>query len=255
MPTLSGALKAKKNSLKIVSLVPSITETLFSLGLNQEVVGITKFCVHPQDWFRSKTRIGGTKNTDIEKIKKLNPALIIANKEENVREQIEELGKKFKVLLTDVNNYGEALKMIETIGESVNKAAEAGALVRKIDNGFTSFPKTKTKSALYFIWKDPYMTVGGDTFINDMMRKAGFKNIFDDQLRYPEIKAEASSALKPEYLLLSSEPYPFKQKHANDLKQFFPDSKIRLVDGEMFSWYGSRMLFAPEYFKSLRNQE
>jgi len=235
-------------SARIVSVVPSITEMLFSLGLNDEVVGITKFCIHPTEWFQSKARVGGTKNLSIKKIRALNPTLIIANKEENVKQQVEELGKHFEVLLTDVNSYAEALQMIEEVGEAVKKKPEARELISRIENCFSELNPSQQKFAAYFIWQKPYMTVGGDTFISDMMQMAGFSNIFSAMNRYPEITIEDVADLNPEFILLSSEPYPFKRKHADELQRMLPQSKIILVDGEMFSWYGSRMLLAAEYF-------
>lgn len=238
---------------RIISLVPSITELLFSLGLNEEVVGITKFCVHPKEWFQFKVRIGGTKNLNIEKIKSLQPTLIIANKEENVKEQVEGLAKDFNVLLTDVNNYEEALQMIEQVGNAVGKGFEAKELISKIKNDFLQLKPVYKKTATYLIWQNPYMAVGGDTFISDMMRRAGFENVFENRDRYPEISLEEIRKLNPKFVLLSSEPYPFKQKHADELRQQLPDSKIILVDGEMFSWYGSRMLLAAHYLKAITN--
>ena len=238
--------------LKAISLVPSITETLYSLGLNEEVVGITKFCVHPQDWFRTKERIGGTKNIHIQKIRELQPDLIIANKEENVKEQVEELANDFEVLLTDVNNFEEALQMLRAVGNAVSKGFEADQLIAGIERKFSKINPAEQKTAAYLIWENPYMTVGGDTFIHEMMKKAGFENIFADTNRYPETQINELKELKPEYLLLSSEPYPFKQKHIDELKQQFPGTKVILVDGEMFSWYGSRMLLAADYFRRLR---
>lgn len=238
--------------LKAISLVPSITETLYSLGLNEEVVGITKFCVHPQDWFRTKERVGGTKNIDIQKIRELQPDLIIANKEENVKEQVEELAKDFEVLLTDVNNFEEALQMIRSVGNAVSKGFEADQLIAGIERKFSKINPAEQKTAAYLIWQNPYMAVGGDTFIHEMMKKAGFENIFADTNRYPETQINELKELKPEYLLLSSEPYPFKQKHSDELQQQLPGTKVILVDGEMFSWYGSRMLLAADYFRRLR---
>lgn len=238
--------------LKAISLVPSITETLYSLGLNEEVVGTTKFCVHPQDWFRTKERIGGTKNIHIQKIRELQPDLIIANKEENVKEQVEELAKDFEVLLTDVNNFEEALQMLRAVGNAVSKGFEADQLIAGIERKFSKINPAEQKTAAYLIWENPYMTVGGDTFIHEMMKKAGFENIFADTNRYPETQINELKELKPEYLLLSSEPYPFKQKHSDELQQQLPGTKVILVDGEMFSWYGSRMLLAADYFRRLR---
>lgn len=235
--------------MKIISLVPSITELLYTLGLDDEVVGITKFCVHPESWYRSKTRIGGTKNINIEKIKELQPGLIIANKEENVKGQVEELTKELNVHVTDVNNYNEALEMMRQIGELVNKKQQADELVVEIKDRFNSLPiDQEKKTAVYFIWQDPWMTVGGDTFIDDMLQKAGFENVFAQHKRYLVTNFDEIRSLKPAYILLSSEPYPFKQKHEDEFQKEFPQSKILLVDGEMFSWYGSRMLEAADYF-------
>jgi len=259
---------------KIISVVPSQTELLFDLGLNEEVIGITKFCVHPQQWFKTKTRMGGTKNLHLDEIRKLQPHLIIANKEENVKEQIETLAKDFPVWISDVNNLHDALEMMTAIGEITGKQNEAEILIKQIKTNFASLtnnqilkenfyskqPKTqnpKLKTA-YLIWKDPYMTVGGDTFINDMLYYAGFENIFSQLNRYPQItieqlrSANTSVETQCQLLILSSEPYPFKQKHIDELKDQLPDTKIILADGEMFSWYGSRLLKAPAYFKHLQ---
>lgn len=237
--------------MKVVSLVPSITELLFTLGLNDEVTGLTKFCVHPRHWLQTKTIIGGTKNVYIEKVKALQPTLIIANKEENVKEQVEELAKAAKVLLTDVNNYDEALQMIAAVGAAVKRTNQANELISQIQVAFASPIATKVNTAAYLIWKDPYMTVGGDTFISNMMRRAGFENVFEKQLRYPQISIDEIKERNPQYVLLSSEPYPFRQKHAAELQRQLPNSKVILVNGEMFSWYGSRMLLAADYFRSL----
>lgn len=219
--------------------------------MDEEVVGITKFCVHPEQWFRHKTRIGGTKNINIETIRALTPSLIIANKEENVKEQVEELARDFNVLLTDVNNYPEALKMIAVVGNGVNKPEQASKLIDSIEAAFASLKTGPLKSAAYLIWKEPWMTIGRDTFIHDMMNKAGFSNVFKDRDRYPSISIEEIRERNAGYLLLSSEPYPFKQQHIEVLQSSLPNTTITLVDGEMFSWYGSRMLQAPSYFQKL----
>jgi ABC-type Fe3+-hydroxamate transport system substrate-binding protein len=237
---------------RIVSLVPSQTELLFDLGLDEQVVGITKFCIHPTEWFKSKERVGGTKNINLSTIKKLNPTLIIANKEENVKEQIEALTKDYPVWLTDVNNLDEALQMIEDLGALTNTQAKANHLTQKIKANFEQLAATNTTiNTCYLIWQNPYMTVGGDTFINDMLQKCGFTNIFKTENRYPEISISQLPTANCQLLLLSSEPYPFKQKHIDDLQQQLPNTKILLVDGEMFSWYGSRLVKAPQYFNQL----
>ena len=235
---------------RIVSLVPSQTELLHYLGLQDETVGITKFCIHPKEWLRSKTRVGGTKTLNIAAIKKLQPDLIIANKEENIKEQIEALANDYTVLVTDVNNVAEALQMIRTIGKITGKAAKAKTLVAAIEAAFLNIrlPNAPVNTA-YLIWNKPYMTIGGDTFINDMLAKAGLKNIFARKTRYPEVTIADLQASHCQLIILSSEPYPFKQKHIAELQQHLPGTKIILADGEMFSWYGSRMLLAAEYLQ------
>lgn len=237
---------------RIISLVPSITELLYDLELDDEVIGITKFCVHPDKWFRTKTRIGGTKNINIEKIKLLHPDLIIANKEENVKEQVESLSNLYPVWLTDITDLDDALKMIKACAYITGKKEKVEMIIRNIKNSFVqNIPDNKFKKALYLIWQNPYMSIGGDTFINDMLKKAGFKNSLQDKTRYPSLTNDEIIALNPEYVLLSSEPFPFKQKHIDEMQSLLPDAKIKLVDGEMFSWYGSRMMYAAPYFKTL----
>ena len=242
--------------MRIISLVPSQTELLHDLGLDEEVVGITKFCVHPQQWFRSKTRVGGTKNIKMEVVHQLNPDLIIANKEENTKEQIEELNKSYRVWITDIKTLDDALQLIKNIGELTNTNIKANLLTDQIKERFTRLNKQlvtrnrKLKTA-YLIWQNPCMAAGGDTFIHDMMNHCGFENIFKETNRYPKMTEEQFRGKNCELLLLSSEPFPFKENHIVAFQQQLPDTKIILVDGEMFSWYGSRLLYAPEYFLGL----
>lgn len=237
---------------RIISLVPSQTELLYSLGLENETVGITKFCIHPNEWYQNKIRVGGTKNIDIQKIISLNPDLIIANKEENIKEQVDELAKTFNIWVTEVNNYENSISMIIDIGLITNKIEESTATISKIKFQFNSLHFPTSLSAAYLIWKDPYMTVGSDTFINDMLAKAGFQNMFSHRTRYPEISVEQIKNSGVKVLLLSSEPFPFRQKHIDELQEQLPGIIIKLVDGELFSWYGSRLLHSPPYFKNLR---
>ena len=236
---------------RIISLVPSITELLYSFGLEAETIGITKFCVHPTHWHKNKKRIGGTKNVQIETIQKLQPDLIICSKEENIQEQIDLLAADFPVLLTDVKNYDDALQMILTLGKICNKENEAVQITNTIQNNFSKIIIKQKINAAYLIWKNPYMTIGGDTFIHDMLLKAGFNNLYENKNRYPEITIAELQAANCQLLLLSSEPYPFAQKHIKELQLFLPNTKILLADGEFFSWYGSRMVDAPQYFNTL----
>lgn len=252
---LGRNLELRKPPARIISLVPSQTELLFDLGLNEEVAGITKFCVHPGEWLRTKTKVGGTKQLHPDKIKQLQPDLIIANKEENVQEQIEELAKDFPVWISDVNNLNDALEMIKAVGNITNKLTEAKRISYQIKENFFQLQTIHHQlQACYLIWKDPYMTIGGDTFINDMMGRAGFKNIFESKQRYPEITIEQLQGLNCQFLLLSSEPFPFRRKHIEEIQALLPNTKIFLVDGEMFSWYGSRLIKAPAYFQQLQKK-
>ncbi|HEV8079125.1 MAG TPA: helical backbone metal receptor [Chitinophagaceae bacterium] len=249
---ITSAQHFKHSPQKIISLVPSQTELLYYFGLDKEVIGITKFCVHPQEWFKNKTRVGGTKSLNIDLIKKLQPELVIANKEENVKEQIEELANEFNVWVSDVNNLEDALLMIKDVGELTHKTTEAKTLITQIKMNFSQLQTTNYKpQTTYLIWQKPYMTIGRNTFINDMMKYCGLQNFFENRTRYTEITLNELRDSDYLLILLSSEPYPFKKKHIDKLKEILPDKKIILVDGEMFSWYGSRMLLAPDYFNNL----
>ena len=237
---------------RIISLVPSQTELLADLGLAEEVVGITKFCVHPAGWLKTKARIGGTKTVHIDRVKELQPDLIIANKEENTKEQIEELNEQFPVWISDVKDLTTALQMIEGIGEITAKEQEAQAWSRRIDDQFKTLADFPAQRAAYFIWRDPFMAAGSDTFIDKMLEVAGFENVFGHLQRYPEISASQLAEAAPKLILLSSEPYPFKDKHLAEFQALCPQAVISLVDGELFSWYGSRLIQSPAYFRSLR---
>lgn len=241
---------------RIVSLVPSQTELLATIGLNEEVIGITKFCIHPNQWFRSKQRIGGTKNVDIEKVRALQPDLIIANKEENEREQVLELEKIAPVWTSDIHSIEDALCMMQSIGALTGKSAETTLLIKSIKEKRTLLQRylSEKKEPLrvaYLIWKDPYMAAGGDTFIDTMLQACGWENCLGNRMRYPEISLSELTQLRPDLVLLSSEPYPFQQKHIVELQQVLPGTKIVLVNGEMFSWYGSRMADAFDYFRKM----
>jgi ABC-type Fe3+-hydroxamate transport system substrate-binding protein len=237
---------------RIVSLVPSQTELLHDLGLEDEVVGITKFCVHPENWFRSKTRVGGTKQVHYDRIEALQPDLILANKEENTEEIVNALAGKYPVWVSDIHDMNEALQMIAAIGDITGKTEKAQEIVTGIRTSFLALqPAVNVANVAYFIWRDPWMSVGADTFISHMIAEMGWQNVFANKTRYPEISFEELAAAKPDLVLLSSEPYPFKEKHIAEIQAVVPHAKVLLVDGEMFSWYGSRLLYAAGYFREL----
>lgn len=237
---------------RIVSLVPSQTELLYTLGLEQEVVGLTKFCVHPAQWRKQKVVVGGTKTPHPDKIRALKPDLIIGNKEENERTSIEALAEEFPVWMSDIYGLGDALQMIRQVGEITGKAAEATVLAQKIGDGFTDLPRLPQISALYLIWRKPWMGVGSNTFVHQMLERCGFTNVLEQMPRYPELDEATIRQLNPQVVLLSSEPYPFKEKHLAELQALLPNAKLLLVDGEIFSWYGSRLLQAPDYFREVQ---
>jgi ABC-type Fe3+-hydroxamate transport system substrate-binding protein len=236
---------------RIVSIVPSQTELLFYLGLDQQIVGITKFCIHPKEKIKFITKVGGTKQVDLELIKFLKPDLIIANKEENERSQVEALMDICPVWISDINNLEGALGMILSIGVIAGKALEADDLCRNITHCFEKFPLPNLNlTVAYFIWRKPYMVAGVETYIDSLLKLCSLKNAFDTD-RYPEVTPADLIQANPDIVLLSSEPYPFKQKHIDEFRLLLPHAKIMLVDGEMFSWYGSRLLQVPGYLTNL----
>ena len=240
---------------RIVSLVPSQTELLYDLGLDDEVVGITKFCVHPEAWFRTKKRVGGTKTVHIDIVKELQPDLIIANKEENTREQIEELSTLYPTWVSNIQTIDEGLTMIREVGILLGKEERANSLAEQIKNGFAALRQVQGDNTRvsYFIWRKPWMCAGGDTFISDMISQMGWTNVLADKMRYPEVTLEELKDKAIDIVLLSSEPYPFKDTHIAEIKATLPYAEVKLVDGEMMSWYGSRMLLAVDYLKKLNS--
>lgn len=248
---MNRAVELSSVPTRIISLVPSQTELLFDLGLDSKIVGITKFCIHPAEKFKIKTKVGGTKVLNINLIKELQPDLIIGNKEENEREQVEELMLHFPVWMSDISDLHSALNMIKGVGQITGKSDEAQSLANKINLQFSNLTiKRSGLKVAYLIWRKPYMVAGKGTFIDDMLQRCGLANAFDAG-RYPEITVEQLVTAKPDVIFLSSEPYPFKEKHIAEFKALCPKAIIKVVDGEMFSWYGSRLLYAPAYFSSL----
>lgn len=241
---------------RIISLVPSQTELIADLGMADCLVGITKFCVHPDSVFRTLKRVGGTKHVDYEAIASLEPDLILANKEENTQEIVETLAQNFPVWVSDIQTVDDGLLMIEQVGDLLDKELECRHLTDEIRQAWLNIaiPQsgvTRPKVA-YLIWQNPIMLAGRETFIHDTFQRLGFENValtFDG--RYPQTKVEQLQALSPTHILLSSEPFPFKDKHLEEWRAALPKASVTLVDGEMFSWYGSRMRLAVPYFKDL----
>jgi len=236
---------------RIISLVPSQTELLADLGLGDRVVGITKFCIHPDTWRKSKAIVGGTKSFDLELIASLQPDLVLGNKEENYESGINLLRSHYPVWISDIVTLKDATDMIRDIGVMTQTESRADWIGRKIHQAFRDLDAGQSKSVLYLIWKNPWMAAGQETFINAMVEKMGWINAVQAD-RYPELTDEQIKALNPDIVLLSSEPFPFRDKHIAELKHLAPRSRIMTVDGEMFSWYGSRLLKSPAYFTQLK---
>jgi len=252
---LGRVIELSQKPIRVVSLVPSQTELLVDLGLEDYIVGLTKFCVYPKELRKAKTIVGGTKEVNYNKISELQPDIILCNKEENTRDIVETLEKKYKVHVSDVKSMQEALELIIQYGIIFNAEEKAGNIVLNIKESiidFRDFIKGKSqKKVAYFIWRDPWMTVGGDTFINSLLELNNFENVFKKENRYPVVNLENLDK-SIDLVLLSSEPFPFKKKHTVEFEVKVNFSvEVKLVDGEYFSWYGSRLQNAFEYFKSI----
>ncbi|PSQ95079.1 MAG: cobalamin-binding protein [Bacteroidetes bacterium SW_9_63_38] len=239
---------------RIVSLVPSQTELLAHLGLDETVVGITRFCTRPVHWHDEKEIVGGTKDIDLDRVRALNPDLILANHEENTQADVQTLDTIAPVFVTQVKTVTEALGMVRTVGRLTDASNHTSTLAGKIISRFSALPDFSSIRAAYLIWRDPYMTVGGDTFIHDVMSWGGFENAFGDQSRYPEVSLGTLADADLDVVLCGSEPFPFHQddKFTADLRKRLSNTPVEIVDGQPFSWYGPRLLDTPAYLKELR---
>lgn len=257
---LGNELTLKSTPKRIVSLVPSITETLYDLNLEDDIVGVTKFCVHPVHFKHVKTIVGGTKDAKIEKIKTLKPDIVFCNKEENTPEIVAQLQKFTQVYVTNIRCIDDAISMIEKFGLILNRRVDARQINHKINiklNDFNLFIKDfELKKAAYFIWYNPWMVAGNDTFINSLLSLNKFTNIYQNKKDiYPTIEAKKIRLEgDPDFVLFSSEPFPFKDKHVFEMGRHTHHASAIYVDGEMFSWFGSRLLKSFDYFKSLRER-
>tara|TARA_R110002049_G_scaffold305407_1_gene501976 strand:- start:2459 stop:3229 length:771 start_codon:yes stop_codon:yes gene_type:complete len=248
---MGSLLSFKQAPLRIVSLVPSISELIWDLDLHDELVGVTKFCIHPKNLRKEKVTVGGTKNVKLSRLESLKPDLVIANLEENTKDEVEAIAQLFPTYVSDINTVDQMLRFINDMALICNREKEANEIINKINDTISAIPsKTKKKKAIYLIWNDPFMSIGGDTFISHMMEKVGFENCFAKMERYPVLTNEDIKRISPDELWLSSEPFPFKETHRDELQNKFPDINVRLVDGEAFSWYGSRIFKVKNYLSS-----
>ncbi len=251
---MGRAVQVPRRPERIVSLVPSQTELLFDLGLDAEIVGVTRFCVRPADQVRSKHIVGGTQRVGPQVIDRLRPDLIIANKEENDRNTVLRLAESYPVWVSDIAKLSDALQMIRAVGDLVRKGALANDLAADIEVGFAGLsPASPSPRVAYVIWQHPLMVAGQATFIDDMLTTCGFTNAFATRgdTRYPAVTLDGLCAADLDAVLLSSEPCPFEMRHRDAMADRLPGVAVHLVDGEMFSWYGSRLLPAIDYFGRL----
>ena len=237
--------------MRVISLVPSITEFLFDLGMDEEVVGLTKFCIHPNEKWQQLPRVGGTKTVNHARVAALKPDLIIANKEENTREDVERLREHYTVLLTEVYTVEDAFAMMLELGDRVNRQKEATVLVDQVRREWEAARNLANgERVVYAIWNDPFMVAGTHTYIHSVLEWFGWTNAIETA-RYPEMPLAELVNCAPDQLMLSSEPFPFAVKHMEQFKAILPASRVDRVDGECFSWYGSRMLHTPNYVRKL----
>lgn len=237
---------------RIVSLIPSTTETLCALGLADALVGVTNYCREPADVVRTKTRIGGEKDPDLEAILALQPDLVIANVEENEATHVAALrARDVPVWVTYPRTVAEAIRMIRELGELTGTAARAAAIADEceamLERVSADRAGRRARRVFYAIWREPWMTIGRDTYIHDMLRVCGGANVFADRPeRYPTVTLEDVAAREPDVILLPDEPYRFRRTHVSELARYdhmpaVREQRIHLVDGKPFSWHGPRI--------------
>jgi ABC-type hemin transport system substrate-binding protein len=224
---------------RIVSLVPSLTELVFFLGRGESLVGRTKFCTEPAGLVGAIPAFGGTKNPALDRIIAARPDLVIANKEENRREDIESLHKAGReVLLTDPNTVAEAVTMIRELGRVLDARKPAEALAGEVESALATIPRGAPVAAYCAVWHNPMMGLGAATYGNSLLEACGARNVLAERERYPEVTLDELRALSPNLILLPDEPFPFDAGHAALYSQIAP---ARLVDGKLVWWYGPRM--------------
>ncbi len=223
---------------RIVSLVPSQTEFLLDIGAS--VVGRTKFCIHPESEVKNIDLVGGTKKFRFDRIKNLSPDLIIGNKEENYQEGIEELAHDFPVWMSDIFTLEDSFDMMSSLGKICDLELRAEHVVSDCKASLKRVEGKFSGKVVYLIWKNPWMAAGKNTFIDHMLTFLGYENLISDE-RYPHLTMQKIAELIPDKILLSSEPFPFKENELKEASNLWPGAECQLVDGELYSWYGSRL--------------
>lgn len=245
---------------RIVSLVPAVTETLFDLGLEDELVGITSACMHPYHLRVTKENVGEPQAIEVEQLKLLLPDIIIASPRENSLETIERLRAVSTVWLVDVRTMEQNIQLIELLGQLFNKRTEARKWVDKIHFGqrdLMDFVRDKSSfKVAYFVGKDPFVVAGEGTLTQELLALNKFENVYATRVEpYPEVEIRKIRIQgDPELVFLPSLPYAFQEEDAFEIGRFTHHGKTIFVEGEMFSWYGTRIAKAFDYFKQIHNR-
>ncbi|KRC02780.1 helical backbone metal receptor [Duganella sp. Root198D2] len=246
-----GQHHAAAPSARIVSLVPSITELLCDLGLAPQLVGRTGFCIHPADEVRDIPKVGGTKDVNIEKIRKLAPTHLVVNIDENEKPTVDKLAEFVpNIVVTHPIEPRDNLALVQLMGGVFCAQERADAWCREFESELAQVHAGRPQRVLYCIWKDPWMTVSRDTYIARMLALIGWSIPEIGDARYPSFQWSDALVRDVDRVLLSSEPYRFTEEHVDALERQI-GKPVQLVDGEMMSWYGSRALQGIRYLKGL----
>ncbi|HUP50436.1 MAG TPA: helical backbone metal receptor [Thermoanaerobaculia bacterium] len=232
---------------RVVSLVPSLTETLFDLGAGQTVVGATEFCIHPETL--PCPRVGGTKNPDVERIRHLQPDLVHMNLEENLRRHAEEIERFAPVFATEPKSVSGVRDLITTLGAIHDRAGGAARLVSALDEERGLLPK-KAFTFACAIWKKPWMWCGGDTYVSSLVEAAGGENVLRHRHRYPQMDLDCLASLQPEVIFLPDEPYAFSAADAAAVAEATGSRVIGPFPGHLFTWHGSRTILGLRFLRS-----
>lgn len=241
---------------RIVSLVPSITELLCDLGLASNIVGRTGFCIHPADVVAAIPKVGGTKDVNMEKVRKLAPTHLVVNIDENEKPTVDALAQFIpNVVVTHPNTPRDNLALVRLMGGLFGAGEAAERWCQAFESEYAALhalPPGPQRTVLYCIWQDPWMSVSSDTYIAAMLAELGWKlPALDDPARYPRFAWSEALVDEVDAILLSTEPYRFTQAHVDALEKQV-GKPVFLVDGEMMSWYGSRALAGLRYLRQLR---
>jgi len=235
---------------RVISLIPSITESLFDLGLGNRIVGVSQFCTYPEHLVLEKPRVGGQKNPNHDAIASLNPDLIILNQEENRKEDIERFSSRYRTFVTFPRRFADSAELLRDLSRIFDVPLMTEPYIRTI-SAHSRRPQASIRT-LYLIWRKPWMSINHDTYIHDVMRVFGFDNVCAGmEKRYPELTEAEIARLNPECIILPDEPFRFRERHREEILTWpvsaCHDDRVVLVDGTYFCWYGTRAARTEDY--------